>query len=86
MRRYLLAWFVVGALMGAFVQWSQVRELGDGDVAALLSVGANSDTRRYFEDELGSVPLVPGGGHDGQSSYIVARDPWATGDAWRDLD
>lgn len=86
MRRYLLAWFVVGALMGAFVQWSQVRELGDGDVAALLSVGANSDTRRYFEDELGSIPLVPGGGHDGQSSYIVARDPWARGDAWRDLD
>jgi hypothetical protein len=86
MRRHLLAWFVVGSLMGAFVQWSQVRELGDGDVAALVSVGATSDARRYFEDELGSVPMVPGAGHDGQSSYIVARDPWATGDAWRYLD
>ncbi len=52
----------------------------DGDVAFVLRVGHESGTRAFIEEELGSIPLTEGLGHDGQYSYLIARDPFGLDD------
>jgi len=55
-------------LQGAFARAS-------GDWAGLLRVGESSGLRAFVERELGSIPLVANGGHDGQIYFAVARQP-----------
>lgn len=81
-----LAWFLIAFGLGIFIQWNQAMALGDGDFAALLSVGERSALRPAIEEQLGPVPLMPGSGHDGQASFITALDPLARGEAAQHLD
>jgi hypothetical protein len=67
-------WFLVGVLVAGFALWSQLRTV-DGDLAFVLRVGNESGTRPLIEEELGPIPLTEGLGHDGQYSYLIARDP-----------
>lgn len=46
-----------------------------GGLAGLLHVGETSWLRPVIEEQLGDVPLVPRGGHDGQMNYVMALDP-----------
>lgn len=75
----------MGFVTALLMQFIQVRALGGG-LDALLSVGETSETRTVIEADLGDLTLVPGNGHDGQSSYIVARDPLGRGDGASTLD
>lgn len=70
----LSGWFLVGTIVGCLALWSQQREVTD--LAFTLRVGTESGTRAFIEDELGPIPLTEGLGHDGQYSYLIARDPW----------
>ncbi len=78
--RILAAWFVVGLAAGLFLQLLQVRALG-GDWTALISAGEASRLLPLIEEELGPVQVVEGAGHDGQFSYLIARDPLGDGAA-----
>ena len=71
-----LAWALLGLIIGGFAQWTQLRDL-DWDLTATLRVGAESAARDVIVEELGSVPVTRGAGHDGQYFYLIARDPWA---------
>ncbi|MFQ5968589.1 MAG: hypothetical protein ACE5MI_13430 [Acidimicrobiia bacterium] len=73
--RSLVGWFVIGVIVAVALQVIQMRSLG-GDNTALLAVGSDSLLRPMITAELGEVHLVEGFGHDGQMSYLVARDPW----------
>ena len=75
----LAGWFVAGVLVAGFALWSQLRTV-DGDLAFVLRVGNESGTRQFIEDELGPIPLTEGLGHDGQYSYLIARDPFGLDD------
>ena len=75
--RVLLAWGLVGMFVGTLVQVVHLRDV-DWDLVAALRVGAESETRHVIVDELGTVPVTRGTGHDGQYFYLIARDPWAT--------
>lgn len=81
--RAALAWALVGIMVGAFAQWTQLRDL-DWDLTATLRVGSESATRDVIVEELGPVPVTRGTGHDGQYFYLIARDPWAL-DGYADL-
>ena len=72
--RSLARWFLLGCSVAIALQVLQVISLG-GDRTALLSVGTESPLRSLIELELGEVTLVPGPGHDGQMSYLIARNP-----------
>jgi len=71
----LAGWFIVGALVAGFALWSQLRTL-EGELSFVLRVGNESGTRPLIEEELGPIPLTKGLGHDGQYSYLIARDPF----------
>jgi hypothetical protein len=45
-----------------------------GGMAGLLQVGETSNLRPLIESELGTVPLAPGPGHDGQIFYAIGLD------------
>lgn len=45
-----------------------------GGPAGMLQVGEQSALRPLIESELGAVPLVAGGGHDGQIYYAIGLD------------
>ena len=70
--RGLIGWFVAGTATGVFLIWTQVGAVGG--LAGLLQVGEASELRPLIESELGSIPLTPGGGHDGQISYAIGLD------------
>ena len=70
----LAGWFLLGVLVAGFALWSQLRAV-EGELAFVLRVGHESGTRPFIEEELGPVPLTEGLGHDGQYSYLIARDP-----------
>jgi hypothetical protein len=74
MRHKLVAWFIAGAIAALFLQALQARATGGW--AGLLSVGETSGLRTLIESELGEVPLLPFGGHDGQITYAIARQPF----------
>lgn len=78
-RKRLTVWFLAGVIVAVFALWSQLRTV-DGDLAFVLRVGHESGTRTFIEDELGSIPLTEGLGHDGQYSYLIARDPLGLND------
>ena len=59
--------FVAAALLAS-------QSVAIGGPAGLLQVGEASDLRPLIELELGSVPLTPGRGHDGQVSYAIGLD------------
>lgn len=69
-----IVWFVLGIVVAAIVQFSQMSALG-GNLTALLAVGEVSEARPLIEADLADVTLVPFNGHDGQSTYLVARAP-----------
>lgn len=66
------SWFAVGVLVATIVQISQIAAL-QGNVTALLAVGELSAARPMIEQQLNDVTIVPRNGHDGQSTYLVAR-------------
>lgn len=87
-RRAVLGWFTAGALVALLGQVSFATRSEDG-LAGLLMVGSENPLLGQIETELG--PLHPAGilGHDGQISYLIARDPFnrhATAARMRDLD
>jgi hypothetical protein len=45
-----------------------------GGVEGLLQVGEDSPVRPLLEEQLGTVPLAEGTGHDGQIYYAIALD------------
>lgn len=71
----LTGWFFLGVLVAGFALWSQLRTV-DNDLAFVLRVGHESGSRQFIEEELGSIPLTEGLGHDGQYSYLIGRDPF----------
>ena len=70
--RHLVGWFVAGLATATFLVCTQALALGG--VAGLLQVGESSKLRPVIEQQLGPIPLVPGGGHDGQVSYAIGLD------------
>jgi hypothetical protein len=70
--RVFWKWALIGLLMASFLCWAQVREVGG--VAGLLQVGETSALRPLIEEQLGSVPLAEGPGHDGQIFYAIGLD------------
>ncbi len=83
--RRVALWFVIGVVAAIFLQWIQIRAIGGG-LDGLLSVGQTSPMRPYIETDLGSVITVPDRGHDGQTAYLIARDPLAAGPAAAAMD
>ena len=71
--RSALAWFLVGAVAGGFLLWTQA--LATDGANGLLQVGTQSPLRTLIERELGEVPISSAGGHDGQISFGIAIDP-----------
>jgi len=67
-----VAWFLAGFVAALFLQSTQASAVGGW--AGLLQVGEDSSARSLIESELGDVPLTPGGGHDGQISYVIGLD------------
>jgi hypothetical protein len=71
------AFFVLGLAVAMLLQWHMADRFGG--VSALLAVGEATEPAlvRYIEDQLGPVSKVPGLGHDGRFTFVVARDPFA---------
>jgi hypothetical protein len=87
-RLAVLGWFFAGVLVALAGQMSFAAQSEDG-LAGLLMVGSENPLLGQIETELG--PLHPAGplGHDGQISYLIARDPFnrhATATRMRELD
>jgi hypothetical protein len=68
-------WFLVGLLAALWLQWTQA-STSHGDWTGLISTGVESPMRPAIEHELGAVSLAPRDGHDGQSSFLIAVDPF----------
>ncbi len=83
--RRLALWFVIGVMAAIFLQLVQIRAIGGG-LDGLLSAGQASPMRPFIEADLGAVTTVPDRGHDGQTVYLVARDPLARGAAADAMD
>ena len=67
-----IRWAAIGAVASAILLWAQSEAVGG--VEGLLQVGETSDVRPLIESELGTIPLAPGPGHDGQIYYAIALD------------
>ena len=76
-RRRVVGWFLVGIVVALFLQWTQVVTLG-GRWDSLVYVGESGPGRAFIERELPDITLVEQLGHDGQTVYVVARDPFMT--------
>ena len=74
--RAMLAWMLLGLVIGSFAQAVHLRSL-DWEVAATLRVGVESGAKQVIVEELGPIPVTRGLGHDGQYFYLIARDPLA---------
>jgi hypothetical protein len=68
----LWTWFLAGCGFAVFLIATQAFEVGG--MAGLLLVGEDAQIRPFIESVLGSVPIVPGSGHDGQIYFAVAHD------------
>lgn len=73
--RVLLLWTLLG--VGLCVGWvltdlSQTQST----LGALVDTGPDTKPAQIIGPELGPTALLPGGSHDGQQYYIMARDPW----------
>lgn len=72
--------FLGGLVLAAIFQMIVVSAFGDP--AALLQVGEDGSARSFIESELGDdIPIVPDLGHDGQSAYVIARQPFGGDDS-----
>ena len=83
-----IAWFVAGVIVAAVAQASFASKSEDG-LAGLLRVGSENPLLEQIEVELGQLHPTDPLGHDGQISYLVARDPFnrlATAGRMRELD
>lgn len=65
-------WSAIGLVVGVFLVWAQIEAVGG--LAGLLQVGERSGLRPLIEEQLGSMPLAGGRGHDGQSFYAIGLD------------
>jgi hypothetical protein len=68
----LWAWFLAGCGFAVFLIATQAVTMGG--LAGLLLVGEDAQLRPFIESFLGPVPVVPGGGHDGQIYFAIAHD------------
>lgn len=74
------AMFLGGLILASVFQMVVVSAFGDP--AALLQVGEDGLARSFIESELGhDIPIVPDLGHDGQSAYVIARQPFGGEDS-----
>ena len=71
-KRAFWQWFALGSVIGVVLLYAQ--SVAVGGVGGLLQVGETSNLRPLIEDHLGSIPLAPGRGHDGQIYYAIALD------------
>ncbi|NIA25936.1 MAG: hypothetical protein GWP04_10270 [Gammaproteobacteria bacterium] len=71
-----LVWFSVGVAVGAVALVLQLGSPG-AHLSDILRVGEASPARALIASELGTLHYTQGQGHDGQYSYLVARDPLA---------
>jgi hypothetical protein len=71
-----ILWAIVGLGAAIAIQLAQARFYGDW--SGLLAVGETSVMRPAIEQHLPGLVVTAGGGHDGQRTYLVAMDPWAT--------
>ena len=71
-----LIWFTVGIAVGTVALMLQLGTPG-AYLSDILRVGEASPTRALIASELGTLHYAQGQGHDGQYSYLVARDPLA---------
>ncbi len=66
--------FVAAFLLAVAMQVSIAAT--NGGIASLVRVGEDYPARDFIVGELGEVPLFHTTGHDGQASYVVAREPF----------
>lgn len=67
--------FIIGLLVAVALQVGVSRMFGDA--AAMIQVGVESSVESLIKSELGpDIPTFPNMGHDGQSSYVIARHPF----------
>lgn len=72
--RFLVLWFLLGNLIALGALALQLTDPGS-DLSDVLRVGIDSPAGPFIESELGPVRMTNGQGHDGQYSYLIARDP-----------
>jgi hypothetical protein len=70
----LAVWFGIGVAVALSVMF--IQSLAVGGWSGLLAVGEESELRTAITSEFDSLVTVEGGGHDGQITYIIARDPF----------
>lgn len=78
----LALWFSIGLVVASGALLLQLTSPG-AQLSDILRVGIESPAREYMSEELGSIRLAQGSGHDGQYSYLVARDPFALKGLWK---
>jgi hypothetical protein len=71
-RTAFIKWSILGLLLAVISMAPQTLTIGSA--AGLLRVGEDSGLRPLIEEQLGTVPLAPAGGHDGQLYYAIALD------------
>lgn len=71
-RGLAVRWFLLAVVVGIVLVWAEAQS--SGGLAGLLRVGDESVARPIVEEELGSVPLTEGFGHDGQFFYAIGID------------
>lgn len=71
-RTAFIKWAILGAVVSGLLIGAQSAAV-DG-IEGLLQVGDTSSLRPIVEEQLGTVPLAPGPGHDGQIYYAIGLD------------
>ena len=69
-------WAILGFGVAIAIQAAQASSLGGW--SGLLAVGETSPLRPIIEQELPNLVVTDDPGHDGQVTYVVGLDPWAT--------
>ena len=72
MPRVFWKWFAIGLGAALFLVWAQANAVGG--LAGMLQVGETSTLKPLVEDQLGTIPLASGHGHDGQIYYAIGLD------------
>ena len=72
MPRVFLKWSLIGLITALFLIWAQANAVGG--LAGMLQVGELSALRPIIEDQLGTISLADGPGHDGQIFYAIGLD------------
>ena len=70
-------WFGLGVGMAALIMLGSSR----GDPTWLLHVGSSNPALSQMQQDLGPIRSPDARGHDGQLYYLIARDPFATGES-----